>query len=48
MTLKNCISLLVLILLTSRKLSEASFNPQTSMVKWVLEKKVKDKKKNDF
>jgi|TARA_X000001382_G_scaffold123968_1_gene108162 hypothetical protein len=48
MTLKNYISLLVLILLTSCKLSEASFDPQTSMFKWVIEKKVKEKKKNDF
>jgi len=44
---KNCISILVLLLLCSCKLSEATFDPQTSMLKWAIEKKVKDKK-NDF
>ena len=42
MIIKNYISILVLLLLCSCKLSEAQFDPQTSMFKWVIEKKVKD------
>jgi|TARA_R100001224_G_C4015180_1_gene147490 hypothetical protein len=48
MIIKNYISILVLLLLCSCKLSEAQFDPQTSMFKWVIEKKVKDKNRDDI